>query len=136
MHGKHDMFQDSETSLKGAKTKILIFGFRHMITMRDLEKLRGVVEQENTRVESLGVLPEKIGSTKKYSGVIEMIFSLLPERSQPKPTFKRGFDSEDEEDCQDGNCAQSKRRHPFSGQSGQGDTGDDGPSLFSRIGSI
>ena len=135
LHGKHDMFQDSETSLKGTKTKILIFGFRHMITMRDLDKLRVVVEEENARVDSLGVLPEKIGPTKKYTGVVEMIFSLLPERSQPKPAVKRGPDSDDEEDCEDDNCARPKRRHPFSGQRGQGDAGDDGPSLFSRLAS-
>lgn len=135
LHGKHDMFQDSETSLKGTKTKVLIFGFRHMITMRDLDKLRGVVEGENARVDSLGVLPEKIGPTKKYTGVIELIFSLMPDRSQPKPAVKRGADTDDEEeDCEDGRCGRPKRRQPFFGQRGQGDAGDDGPSLFSRLG--
>lgn len=135
LHGKHEMFQDSETSLKGTKTKILIFGFRHMITMRDLDKLRGVVEEENARIDSLGVLPEKIGPTKKYTGVIEMIFSLLPERSQPKPAVKRGLDLDDEEECEDSNCDRTKRRQPFFGQREKVEEGDDSPSLFSRLGS-
>lgn len=132
LHGKHDMFQDSETSLKGRHTKILIFGFRQMITMRDLNKLREVTEGENARVESIGILPEKNGPTKKYTGVVEMIFSIMHDQSQTKPAFKRGVDSDDDnDDEEDGN--RSKRRQPFSGQHEDRDVQDGGPSLFSRL---
>ena len=128
LHGKHDMFQESEMSVRGARTNILIFGFRHMITQKDLQDLRQVAEENYARVESLGILPEKIGATRKYTGVIELIFTVPTQPTKRTPASKRRSGESDDEEDED--SARPKRRQPFCGQESEQESS---LSLFSRI---
>ena len=123
LHGKHDMFEDFETLFSDQKTSILIFGFKHMITKTDLEVLRTAMEKKHARIHSLGVLPEKVGPTQTYNGVIEIVFSM-----GKRSSLQRSNMDDNNEDEEDG---RPKRRHGFAQNDNEEDSGLG--SLFSQL---